>query len=228
MSEKIKNNKVLTTFTDEKRKRVSLSIRTLIFALEISLIIILLIWWLSSEEIKKSRDLLVFFFYSFPAEFLIALVPHEPVIIYFGKFYSSLTVALVGIAGTSLAEILNYSIFKFVAEDLKPFKKITSRNKVIIKIIDMFYKAPFLALFIAGITPIPFYPFRFLVVLARYPLAKYIMAIILSRTPRFYILAFFGYAIKIPDFLLIVLFVFLIIAANVSLLKNFLKNKQKV
>jgi membrane protein YqaA with SNARE-associated domain len=167
----------------------------------------------------------VLFFYSFPSEFLIAIVPHEPVLLYFGKFYQPLTVALVAIIGTVMTEAINYSVFKLVI-DSNLFKKI-HQGKMVIKIVELFKKAPFVALLVAGLTPVPFYPFRFLVVLTRYPLVKYLLAVFLSRTPRFFILALAGYMINIPDYLLIAIFIVLISAANIPLLRRFLKDRQQ-
>lgn len=165
------------------------------------------------------------FFYSFPSEFLIAIVPHEPVLLYFGKFYQPLTVALVAIIGTVMTEAINYSVFKLVI-DSNFFQKIR-QGKMVTKIVELFKKAPFVALLVAGLTPVPFYPFRFLVVLTRYPLVKYLLAVFLSRTPRFFILALAGYMIKIPDYLLIAIFIVLISAANIPLLRRFLKDRQQ-
>ncbi|MCK4494933.1 MAG: hypothetical protein KAU91_01170, partial [Candidatus Aminicenantes bacterium] len=80
---------------------------------------------------------------------------------------------------------------------------------------------------IAGLTPIPFYPFRFLVVIARYPLIKYLFAVFLSRTPRFFILAFAGNIIKIPDYLLIILFIGITILINYPVVSHLLKKRRK-
>ncbi|UCE21977.1 MAG: VTT domain-containing protein [Candidatus Aminicenantes bacterium] len=198
--------------------------RTIVFILEIGLILAILIAWLSSESIRQSKSLWILFFYNFPSQFLIAIVPHEPVFLYFSKFYSPLSVTFVAIVGTSLAEVLNYSVFKYVG-DLKPVQNVHT-SKIVNKLITLFNKAPFAALLIAGFTPVPFYPFRFLVVLARYPLLKYILAIILSRTPRFYLLALFGYTIKIPDYLLPVIFIILTIPFSFPMIKKLLE-KQK-
>lgn len=162
---------------------------------------------------RASKNLWVLFLYSLPSEFLIAPVPHEPVIIYFGKFHAPLTVALVSIAGTLLTEALNYSVFGYVV-DSKAFRSIRHRGFVR-RIVALFKRAPFPALCVAGFTPIPFYPFRLLVVLARYPVAKYLLALLLSRTPRFCILAFVGRAIRVPDYLLMALFVALVLVAVV-------------
>jgi len=208
-----------------KSKQNSLSkTRIWVFVLEIGFILILLIGWLSSKTLHNSKNLWVLFFYSFPSQFLIAIVPHEPVFFYFSKFYAPLVVTIVSVSSTILTEILNYSAFKFVV-DLKSFQKF-KYGGFVQKLVKYFNKAPFTALWIAGFTPVPFYPFRFLVVLAHYSLAKYILAVFLSRTPRFFLLAILGYAIKIPDYLLIAIFIGLIIIANYPIIKN-LVNKNR-
>lgn len=208
----------------QRKKQAHSRIRTLIFILEISLVAALLAIWLSSTSIRSSKNLWVLLFYSFPSEFLIAIVPHEPVLIYFGKFYAPLTVAAVAIVSTLLTEALNYSAFKYIT-DTNLFQKFRHK-KAVNKIIDLFQKSPFLALWIAGITPIPFYPFRFLVVLARYPLIRYLTALFLSRTPRFYLLAYLGHIINIPDYLLVLLFVILIVSMNLNFLRSIFKRKR--
>jgi membrane protein YqaA with SNARE-associated domain len=199
-------------------------IKASLFALQISFVLALLIVWATSKDLQESKNLWVLFFYSFPSEFLIATVPHEPALLYFGKFYSPVTVALVAISGTLLTEMLNYSAFKYVT-DLKIFIKL-QQKKAVQKTIQFFNRAPFVTLWVAGITPIPFYPLRFLVVLARYPLFKYILAVFLSRFPRFVILAYVGYKIQVPDYILVALFVTLIVIANISIFRS-LRNRKK-
>ncbi len=215
------NHKDSDSFSLQKEKQLNSRTKTLIFVLQIMLVATLLIIWLSSTSIRSSKSLWVLFFYSFPSEFLIAVVPHEPILIYFGKFYTPFTVAAVAIISTLLTEALNYSAFKYIT-DTQFFQKI-NHKKTVTKIIKLFQKSPFLALWIAGFTPIPFYPFRFLVVLARYPLVRYLLALFLSRTPRFCILAYLGHAINIPDYLLVALFVVLIASMNVNFLRKILK-----
>lgn len=199
--------------------------RTLIFLIEIGFILLLLIIWFSSDSYRFSQNLWVLFFYSFPAEFLIAVVPHEPMLLYFGKFYSPLTIALVAVSSTLLTEALNYSTFKYVS-DLKMLEKV-HRSKIMIKLIELFNKAPFTAILIAGFTPVPFYPFRFLVVMAQYPIWKYILATFLSRTPRFFIIAQVGHVIKIPDVWLVVLFIVLLVSIYLPLLSRLKLKKSK-
>jgi membrane protein YqaA with SNARE-associated domain len=221
----MKDNNNLSDVPPAKSRKTPTKIRTLIFALQIIVVAALLVVWLSSESIQKSQNLWVLFIYSFPSQFLIPIVPHEPVLLYFGKFYSPLTVALVDIAGTLLTEALNYSVFKYII-DTSFFQKMR-HGKTVTKVVELFNRAPFLALLVAGFTPLPFYPFRFLVVMAHYPIWKYLLAIFLSRTPRFYVLALIGYAIKIPDYLIIVIFIILIASANIPLWRKFFKKRQR-
>ncbi len=221
----MKNNNNFSDISLAKSREIPSKIRTLIFALQILIVIALLVIWLSSESIQKSKNLWVLFIYSFPSQFLIPVVPHEPVLLYFGKFYSPLTVALVDIAGTVLTEALNYSVFNFIV-DTSFFQKMHHRKSVT-KVVELFNRAPFVALFVAGLTPVPFYPFRFLVVMAHYPIWKYLLAVFLSRTPRFYVLALLGQAIKIPDYLIIAIFIILIVSANIPLLRKFFNKRQR-
>jgi len=197
-----------------------------IFLLQIIFVAALLITWFSSDTIQESRNLWVLFFYNFPSQFIISTVPHEPVFLYFSKYHSPAMVTLVAIIGTLLTEMLNYSVFKYII-DLKKFEKI-EQTKFLKKVIDTFYRAPFITLWVAGFMPIPFYPFRFLVVFAKYPITKYLLAVFLSRTPRFYLLALLGNAFTIPNYWLIIIFIVLIIIANFPIVQNLIKNRGKI
>jgi membrane protein YqaA with SNARE-associated domain len=224
-NKKLKINNYISGQEIPAAKGISSHLKLLIFVGEIALFTGLLIWWLSSPSIRQSKSLWVLFFYSFPAEFLIALVPHEPILLYFGKYYPPLTVALIAVLGTIMTETLNYSVFKFVS-DLSLFKKV-HQKKAVAKIVDLFRRAPLAAIWVAGFTPVPFYPIRFLVVLSRYPVWKYILGVFLSRAPRFYILAYVGHQINIPDYLLVLLFVVLIASIYFPSLVKYLKNRRK-
>jgi membrane protein YqaA with SNARE-associated domain len=205
-------------------ERIRHRARTLLFIFQIAFVATLLGLWIAVPALRQSKSLWILFFYCFPAECLVATVPHEPVLLFFSKFYGPMTIALISIAGTALTEVMNYSIFKYVA-DLKLFRKMLE-SRGVQKLVAWFKKAPFLSLWVAGFTPIPFYPFRFLVVLARYPLWKYILAVIASRTPRFYILGLAGGAIKLSDTLLALLTVALLSVGVAPVLGKFLKKRK--
>jgi len=174
--------------------------------------------WLTSPAIRSSKNLWVLFFYCFPSQFVLAALPHEPAILFFGKFHPAWAVALAATAGTLVTELINYSIFGSLA-DLKTFQRIC-RGRVIGRLVGLFRKAPFPTLWIAGLTPVPFYPFRFLVAAARYPASLYALAVVLSRFPRFYLLAYLGRTFNVPNGLIAGLFLVLLAAALVPLVKG--------
>ncbi len=199
--------------------------RTVVVIAESAFVLGLLVFWLANEGIHHSNSLWVLFFYCFPSQFLLAALPHEPVVLYFGKFYNPLIVALVATAGTALVESINYSVFKYLA-DMKVMAKVV-RSRLVCTFVNLFKKVPFLALSVAGLTPVPFYPFRFLVVLSHYPLPLYILAILVSRLPRFYILAFLGNRLEIPNGIIIAIFAVLVAVAVVPLIREFFKREKK-
>ena len=132
--------------------------------------------------------------------------------------------AFVAIIGTLMTEAINYSIFGYFA-DLKAFEKVRS-SRTVNYLVNLFNKAPFIALLIAGFTPVPFYPFRFLVVLANYPLIKYLLAVFLSRTPRFFLLAFFGKVLNLPDSLIVGIFIGIGVIIYIPLVKQYWEKRR--
>jgi membrane protein YqaA with SNARE-associated domain len=194
------------------------TIRTIIVSVECGLVLALLVLWLASDTIRASKSLWILFGYSFPSQFLIAIVPHEPVYFFYSKFYAPIVVTLVATAGTVIAEYFNYSIFGYFAE-FRPVQR-AKQWGVVQKILRIFGKAPFAAIWIAGLSPIPFYPFRFMVVLSEYPLRKYLLAVFLSRMPRFFLLALVGGAVKLPNTAVIMFFVAMMIIIYVPVLKK--------
>jgi len=196
------------------------TLKTVLIVSEVTVVLLLLGMWIFSDSVRASRNLFVLFFYSFPSEFLVGLIPHEPILIFYGNFYAPLTVALVSAVGTVMAEGINYSVFGYVY-DSSVFDGF--RGKAGVKtIVRLFARYPFYTILVAGFTPIPFFPVRFLVVMSRYSPAKYLAGVFVSRTPRFYLLALAGYAFSIPSWLLVTLFVVLFAMAYVPVIRGIL------
>ncbi|MFC2075470.1 VTT domain-containing protein [candidate division KSB1 bacterium] len=152
----------------------------------------------------RDAGMLALFLYSIPGEFIIALIPHEPIILYYSKFATPLMVTLAALAGTLWMESLNYRLVQmfFHIPKLEQLKK----SKGFQKTIKYFLKAPFLSTVVAAVTPVPFYPFRVVASAAGFPLKKYLGAIALGRSPRFYLLAYFGHAVPLPNKLIVFIF----------------------
>jgi membrane protein YqaA with SNARE-associated domain len=189
------------------------------------LVLGLLLIWLLSEEARESKSLVVLFLYAFPSEFLVGLLPHEPVLIWFGAFHAAWVVALVSVVGTVMAEAINYSFCSFFYE--MPSLRAVSEKRLVRKTIDMFHRMPFTAILFAGFTPAPFFPVRFLVVMASYPRWKYLLGVFLSRAPRFLLLAMFGQYVHIPGGILTALFVVMFVTVNIpALIQLLFRNRR--
>ena len=61
---------------------------------------------------------------------------------------------------------------------------------------------PFISLVIAGFTPIPFFPFKFMVYASKYSIRKYLAAVTVGRFPRYFLLAYAGFKLQIPNWII--------------------------
>lgn len=185
----------------------------LLLAAPVACLAVLVGSWIAMPEVRESKSLWVLFLYCFPSEFVIATVPHEPALLYFAKFYDPWTVAGVSAVGTVLTEWVNYLLVAYV-RDRDVFRK-ALQGRTVTRLVGWFHRAPFAALWVAGITPVPFYPFRFLAVVAKYRAWKYLLAVFLSRTPRFWIICVAGAALGFSDWA-IAAFALVLAAAGVA------------
>ena len=156
---------------------------------------------LMSLEAEWLDGYLYLFFYSIPANTAISVFPHEPVLIYYGTFANALAAAAAATGGTIVAGWLDHRVFVPVLN----YSKLTSykQSRFYKKAMAVFMKYPFATLLVTGFTPIPFWPFKLLVFSIQYPLWKYLTAVVVARFPRYYLLAWLGSVIAIPNWLLI-------------------------
>ena len=198
--------------------------RNILLITESSFVIVFIAVWITSGILQKSTNLLVLFLYSFPSEFLMAVLPHEPVLIYFGKSFSPATVMAVALSSTLLVEVTNYYAIGHLF-DLRAFQKIKG-SPLVNKAVTLFLKAPFPALVFFAFAPIIFYPFRFLTVLSKYPARKYILAVALGRGPRFFLLALLGSKVDVPIGALILFTLSLFLMGAVPYTRSYLKKRR--
>ena len=73
---------------------------------------LLIIAAVMKELIFESVNPLTFLtFYSIPSNMAISIFPHEPVVVYYGTFYTPSLIAAVMMIGTIIAGILDYYVF---------------------------------------------------------------------------------------------------------------------
>jgi ribonucleoside-triphosphate reductase len=74
------------------------------------------------------------------------------------------------------------------------------------------------------LTPLPFYPIKFLSISDGYPLKRYLTALVVGRTPRYYLIAYVGYVLNLPNWSLVTLALLILI---VTLFKYYQQQKER-
>jgi membrane protein YqaA with SNARE-associated domain len=118
--------------------------------------------------------ILALFAYAFLSNVALAIVPHEPAVLWAGPRLGIWPTALAATAGTVLAALVDHLAFVPLLTRLqarRPAGAATGRIQ------RWFARAPFAILTLSGLTPLPFFPFKALAFTARYPLGRYCAAV---------------------------------------------------
>jgi membrane protein YqaA with SNARE-associated domain len=149
---------------------------------------------------------IILFAYAFISNVALALVPHEPVVVWYGSRIGPWSTAMAATAGTVLASWVDHRVFV-------PLITRATRDRELPRLaaglMSLFNRAPFAVIAISGLTPLPFFPFKALAFAARYPLGRYLAAVAAGRLPRYLLLAWLGAALNVPFWALGALFLLL-------------------
>jgi len=146
------------------------------------------------------------YLYSIPSHVYISFLPHEPVLLYYGKEFNIFAAVAAATLGTLIAGFIDYETLTPLFQH-KKIKKLYYEKGLYTRSVEFFYKSPFAMIVIAGFTPIPFYPFKFLSIASGYPLSRYLLALFVGRCPRYFVLIWLGYTVNVPNWLLIAAFI---------------------
>lgn len=152
----------------------------------------------------EGNGLLWLFFYSIPANTAISVFPHEPAIVFCGQHFDALLVTVMAAAGNLAAGWVDYHFFTPLLQ--MKFSTAYKKTKTYARAIGWFHKAPFWVVVFFALTPLPFYLVKFMVFSSGYPMSRYMAAMTVGRLPRFYLLAMAGYFLKVPAWVMVVLF----------------------
>ena len=130
------------------------------------------------------------------ANVAVALVPHEPVVAWYGSRLGVLRTACWATAGTLAASWLDYRLFRRLIRRIAGHQ--VGGRGMLAATRAHFARAPFAFIALAGITPIPFLPVKALAFAADYPLIRYLAAVAAGRFPRYVLLAWVGVSIVVP------------------------------
>jgi membrane protein YqaA with SNARE-associated domain len=170
-------------------------------------------------KIPASAGLVKLYYYSIISNMYISIFPHEPAIIYYGKLYPIIGVSLVAGIGSVIAGIIDYETFLPILHHRKVRKYYVDKT-VYTRSVYYFSKYPFLSIVIAALTPIPFYPFKFLSIASKYSQKRYLTALFTGRFPRYIYLAAIGSWISIPNWLLLGTFVMMFILGSLGIIRK--------
>ena len=138
--------------------------------------------------------------YFLPFTFLgnsLAPLPYDGAVIYLGSHYPIWLVVVLGVFGTVIIEAWNMEVLARILgrDGTRGFR----RHPLTRWMLRWYERAPFWSLVGTCILPIvPHYPMRVLAVLARYPLWKYQLSVIIGRGGRYAWLGALGWALHIP------------------------------
>jgi membrane protein YqaA with SNARE-associated domain len=140
--------------------------------------------------------LAILFAYAFVSNVALAVLPHEPVVVWYGRQAGVWPTALIATAGTVGASWFDHRAFS------RFFERLAGRSEHSPKwlwwVRTHFRRAPFAVIALSGLSPLPFFPFKALAFAERYPIAPYLGAVALGRLPRYLLLAWVGHLFRIP------------------------------
>jgi membrane protein YqaA with SNARE-associated domain len=139
-------------------------------------------------------DLATFFslalFVNGPYSPLLTPVGFEPILLAYGKLYSPVAVALLGVLAQVLVEYVNYHLYDAAlrTETLRP----VCETRLLRRVLGWYQAAPFLTTVVVAFTPLPYWPVRITAPLARYPVRLHLAATVVGRLPRLWFFAAVG------------------------------------
>ena len=161
-------------------------------------------------------QLIGFFGYMSVACTLIPL-PTPPYVIALGKVFHPGIVALTGAVGNCIAAFVEYRLLLWLFSKTELQQRVEA-NRIFQRFSYYFHRMAFVCLVFTGFTPLPFEPFRFAAILTRYNLSLYLLAVLLGRFPRYYLIALIGDRFQIPTHYLIILLMGLLIIPIIGML----------
>ena len=151
--------------------------------------------------------------YAFLSNVALAVLPHEPAVIWYGARFGVWPTTLVATAGTVAAALVDHQIFVPLirrAAARRP-SRAADPGPAARGLPRLFARAPFAVIALSGLTPLPFFPFKALAFTTGYPLGRYLVAVAARSVPRYALLAWLGLVVRLPTWLIAALFAVLLI-----------------
>jgi membrane protein YqaA with SNARE-associated domain len=145
--------------------------------------------------------------YCIPANSIIPF-PHEPAVLFFARFYDPLLIAVAATIGSIIASFADYAM---VGAAMRHRALASTRQSPLFQwALRWMRRYPFAIIVLFSFTPLPISVVRILAPAVDYPIRRYVLAQVVGRLPRFYILAWIGHAFVIPTWALLAMLVLLL------------------
>ena len=162
----------------------------------------------------------VLFAYAFLSNIALAVVPHEPAIIWYGPRLGVWNTTLIATAGTMLAAVVDHRLLAPLIGRMarqragsSPLPTTVGGDQGVRSPWPerLFRRYPVATIALSGLTPLPFFPFKALAFATGCPTGKYTVAVAARCVPRYALLAWLGAAVQVPMWIMVVLFALLMI-----------------
>lgn len=144
------------------------------------------------------------FGYAFLSNVAVAVLPHEPAIIWYGAHLGVWPTTLVATAGTVGAALVDHRLFV-------PLIQRIAARRASSRLGRAFGRFPFAVIALSGLTPLPFLPFKALAFATGYPIGRYTGAVTARSLSRYALLAWLGVSVRLPAWLYAALFALLLL-----------------
>jgi membrane protein YqaA with SNARE-associated domain len=152
------------------------------------------------------------FAYAFLSNIALAVVPHEPAIVWYGPRLGVWTTTIVATAGTMLAAVVDHRVFAPLIGRMARRSGSSSLSPVRAPWPErLFRRFPCGTIALSGLTPLPFFPFKALAFATGCPAGKYTAAVGARCLPRYALLAWLGAAVQVPVWIMVALFALLMV-----------------
>lgn len=128
----------------------------------------------------------------------------EPVLMAYGAAYAPWLVTLVAACASAYAELLSLHLLRGVVS-LRWLERLRGGIRGS-RVMKLFERRPFLAVALTALSPVPDYITRTLAAVSGYSVTRYVIADTLGRTPKLFIPAALGAALRLPAGLLLAVF----------------------
>lgn len=150
-----------------------------------------------------TAQFVLLFGYAFVSNVALAVLPHEPAVIWYGARLGIWPTTVVATVGTVAAALVDHRVFVPLIGRVAALQASWPER--------WFRRCPFAIIALSGVTPLPFFPVKALAFASGYPIGRYAAAVAARSLPRYALLAWLGAAVRLPPWIVIALFAVLII-----------------